>query len=170
LDDNAALVARTVREFVASVASTDEPVPAGGSVAALTGASSAALLALVCGVEGLSVMLVRAQALQQRLLALVDEDAEAFRAYLRVKRSPGAVDPITRTPLAIAAACADVVTLSHAVESRTRRTLLSDVRTARYLANGALAGALETAEQNVSLHTDPEQRARLRDEIAHLRS
>ena len=33
------------------MASVDEPVPAGGSVAALTGAASAALLALVCGVQ-----------------------------------------------------------------------------------------------------------------------
>jgi formiminotetrahydrofolate cyclodeaminase len=40
----------SVAEFVRAVASPTQPVPAGGSVAALTGAVSAALLVLVCEV------------------------------------------------------------------------------------------------------------------------
>jgi Formiminotransferase-cyclodeaminase len=56
-------VARSVQEFVSSVASTDEPVPAGGSVTALTGAASAALLA-----RG-------------------DENADALRAVLPAQRT-----------------------------------------------------------------------------------
>src|SRR5437868_15498651 len=90
------LVSRSVREFVASVASVDEPVPAGGSVAALTGAASAALLALVCDVQQrrqplrLAAESQQARDQQSRLLALVDEDAAAFRAFLDARRAGGA--------------------------------------------------------------------------------
>jgi formiminotetrahydrofolate cyclodeaminase len=174
------LVGRSVREFVDSVGSAGEPVPAGGSVAALTGASSAALLALVCGVlerkqsVGVSSMLARARDLQERLLALVDEDADAFRAYLQARRTAGAgveeaLNRTTQTPLDIAAACAEVVNLSRAVERQTRGPMLSDVRTARALASAALGAALDIGEQDVHLHADVAAQARLRDQIRRLR-
>ena len=79
------LIDLTVRDFVAAVASADEPVPAGGSVAALTGASSAALLALVCDVlerhtPGVLIQeRERARALHQELLDLVDAGVEPER-------------------------------------------------------------------------------------------
>lgn len=177
-----ALVARSVREFVASVASIDEPVPAGGSVAALTGAASAALLALVCGlldrkgVEGASELVARARDLQGRLLVLVDADADAFQAYLHAKRTvvgsnvDGALNRTSQTPLDVAAACVDVVSLSRDVAGRTLGPLLGDVRAARHLASAALAAALDIAEQNVLLHSDPAARVRLQDEIARLRA
>jgi formiminotetrahydrofolate cyclodeaminase len=183
MDDHPDLVARTVREFVASVASIDEPVPAGGSVAALTGAASAALLALVCGVldrkgvDGVSELLGRAQQLQARLLALVDGDAAAFRSFLDARRDAGeqhvlqaALERTSQTPVEIARGCIDVVNLSQDVEHHTRGPMLSDVRTVRRLAGAAMAAALDIAEQNVALHSDdPAAQARLRSEIARLR-
>jgi formiminotetrahydrofolate cyclodeaminase len=172
------LVDRSVREFVASVASKDEPVPAGGSVAALTGASSAALLVLVCGVlerkhvEGASDLLPRARGLQDRLLKLLDADADAFRAYLDARRASqdveSALNVTTQIPLDIAGACVEVVGLSRQVEDRTRGPMLSDVRTARSLASAALAAALDIAEQDVQLHADAAEQARLREAISRL--
>jgi formiminotetrahydrofolate cyclodeaminase len=38
----------SVSEFLQAVAAAAQPIPAGGSVAALTGVASAALLVLVC--------------------------------------------------------------------------------------------------------------------------
>jgi formiminotetrahydrofolate cyclodeaminase len=171
-DSSKPLVDRSVRAFVASVASIDEPVPAGGSVAALTGAASAALLALVCGVlhrrdAGVADLLARGQELQEQLVLLVDEDAEAFRAFLHSK-STEALDRTSQTPLDIAAACLEVVALSREVETVTRGSMVSDVRTARRLASAALASALDIAEQDVLLHADPAAQARLRQEISRL--
>jgi methenyltetrahydrofolate cyclohydrolase len=169
-------VARSVRDFVASVASTGEPVPAGGSVAALTGAASAALLALVGrlrarrGVDGVAELVRRARELQERLLGLVDADAEAYRAFLQAKRSAGALERMSQTPLEIAAACGDVVRLSVEMEGRATAVLLGDVRAARQLASAALAAALAIAEQNVLLFADSAAQGRLRIEIARLRA
>jgi formiminotetrahydrofolate cyclodeaminase len=179
------LVSRSVTAFVASVASIDEPVPAGGSVAALTGAASAALLALVCGVrrhkqpEALAGELVEAERLQHRLLALVDEDAAAFRAFLDAKRARRSEDDealktalgrTSQTPLEIATACAAVVELGAALEGQIHGMTLGDVRAARHLATAALTAALDLSEQNVGLlEADPPAQARMRATIASLR-
>lgn len=165
-----------MREFVARVASTTEAVPAGGSVIALSGAASAALLVLVCGVlrrRDPSSMLVeaheRAGTLQQRMLDLVDEDAAAFRAFLGDKRSQAAIERVCGVPLEIAGACAEVIELSRVIEERTQGPLLGDVRAARHLATAALAAAADLADQDVPLHTDEAARQRLQDDIAELR-
>lgn len=176
MSSNDPLVTRSVREFVASVASTGEPVPAGGSVTALTGAASAALLALVGGVlerkgvGGAAGLLGRARALQERLLGLVDADADAYRTYLEEKRSAGALERASQTPLEIAAACGDVMRLSVDVEERATGPLLGDVRAARHLASAAHAAALDIADQNVVLFADSSAQGRLRIEIARLRA
>jgi formiminotetrahydrofolate cyclodeaminase len=178
--DDSSLGSLSLKKFLAKVASTAEPVPAGGSVAALTGAASAALVALACGVlrrhhvDGISGLEERAAELQQRLLTLVDEDAQAFRAFLDAKRSGGDLRAVaartSRAPLLIGAACADVLELSRHLEATPHMgAILGDVRAARHLAQAALTSALDIAEQDVGLPTDPSEQQTLRDEIAELR-
>jgi methenyltetrahydrofolate cyclohydrolase len=172
---SASLVEKSVRGFVDAVASTAEAVPAGGSVAALSGASAAALLALVCGVlrrketTGLAGAPEQALELEERLLALVDEDANAFRAFLDDKRSQTAIARVSQAPLQVARACAEVVDLSRAVEERTSGPMLGDVRAARHLANAALLAALDIAEQDVALQRDANARDSLTAQIEQLR-
>jgi formiminotetrahydrofolate cyclodeaminase len=176
----ARLASLPLRDFLAKVASTAEPVPAGGSVAALSGAASAALLVLACGVlqrhhtEGISGVRERAAELQQRLLTLIDEDAQAFQAFLAMKRSGtdtgSVVTRTSHTPLMIGGACADVVELSRKIEATPQMgAILGDVRAARHLAQAALASALDIAEQDIGLHTDASEQQAMRDEIAALR-
>jgi formiminotetrahydrofolate cyclodeaminase len=178
--DDSRLASLSLSEFLAKVASTAEPMPAGGSVAALTGAASAALLVLACGVlqrhRALEIggIQQRAAQLQQRLLDLVDEDAQAFNAFLKMKRSgtdTGAIVARTsHTPLVIGGACADVVELSRHIEAMPHLgAILGDVRAARHLAQAALASALDIAEQDIALHTDVSEQQAMRTEIVELR-
>src|SRR5690242_6649162 len=115
------LVALAVSDFVARVASTEEPVPAGGSVSALVGASSAALIALACGVlvnrghVDAQALRERAERLQADLLALVDEDADAYNVFLEDKKDAAAIARMNDLPLQIAAACQALVALSDEV-------------------------------------------------------
>ena len=88
------LRSRSVAAFLAAVASTDEPVPAGGSVAALCGAAAAGLLILVCAVRAkrhpsaeVDELGTRARHLQAQLTQLVDDDADAYRALLAARRT-----------------------------------------------------------------------------------
>lgn len=179
-EEHARLIDLPVHAFVEAVGSTQQAVPAGGSVAALTGALSAALLALVCGVlqrraaAAHADWRIEAEHLQRELLVLVDEDAEAFRAFLQAKRVKSDLGPAiartSRVPLRIAEGCARVVDLSLTVEASMSGLLLGDVRAAGYLAEGALRTALDIADQNVEMHQDARERQALREAISRLRA
>ena len=174
------LVDRSVAEFVEAVADPEQPVPAGGSVAALTAAASAALLALISGVlrRKHPTLLVeqqeRANRLRRELLSLVEEDAAAFRAFLDARRAHGdlqvAVARTSQTPLQIARACLEVIDLSQEIEVNTSGPMLADVRAARLLTAAALRTVLEIADQNLDLVQDPAEKRDLQAEISRLRA
>ena len=92
------LVAMTVRDF-ADELSSNSPAPGGGSVAALCGALSASLVAMVAaltwskaGMEAARPAMkaagVEAQALKDWFLGAVDRDTDAFNAVLAATRLP----------------------------------------------------------------------------------
>jgi methenyltetrahydrofolate cyclohydrolase len=174
------LVDLSVLEFVEAVASADQPVPAGGSVAALTGATSAALLVLVCSVirrkqpQLLGDELSNAERLQQQLLVLIDDDAEAFHAFLHARRRNADLrEPLARTsaaPLAIARACLELIDLSQTVEVQISGPMTADVRAARLLAAASLRTVLDIADQKLELVQDADDRQVLREQISRLRA
>jgi len=92
------LIGMSLREFVGEL-SMDSPAPGGGSVAALCGALSAALSAMVAnltvgkkGYEGVRedmvATAVRAQVLKDGLLEAVDRDTRAFNKVMDAFRLP----------------------------------------------------------------------------------
>jgi glutamate formiminotransferase/formiminotetrahydrofolate cyclodeaminase len=92
------LIAMTMRDF-ADELSSSSPAPGGGSVAALCGALSASLVAMVgaltwskAGMESarpaMKVLGTDAQGLKDWFLAAVDRDTEAFNAVLAAMRLP----------------------------------------------------------------------------------
>jgi formiminotetrahydrofolate cyclodeaminase len=91
-------------------------------------------------------------ALQQRLLELVDEDADAFRAYLasdaRSAARGEAAKRATAVPLAIGRTCSELVELATDVQSRALASLRQDVPAARRaLAEAASRSALDIEPQ-----------------------
>jgi len=174
------LIDLSLREFLDAVASADHSVPAGGSVAGLAGASSAALLALVCaviqrrtpGVLGNELRVLEQH--QRELLKLVDEDADAFDAFVHARRTgnglDAAIERITRIPLAMGWASVEIIQLSREVEGHEVRHMHGDVRAAQHLAQAAVRTAVDIAEANVPLQKDPAARSMLIDEIARLRA
>ena len=109
------LIDRTVRDFVDEL-STDSPAPGGGSVAALAGALSASLSAMVGsltfskkGMESARSAMERAgrdaQALKDWFLAAVDRDTDAFNGVLTAMRMPRKTeDDVAARDAAMAAA------------------------------------------------------------------
>ncbi len=174
------LVDQRVGDFVAEVASAETPVPAGGSVVALSGSCAAALLALVCAVaqrhqpDALTHEQQVAARLQRLLLKLVDEDAVAYQAFLATHRGTeerqAAVNRVAATPLAIGRACVEVIALSHTIEGTTRGPMLGDVRAARHLAQAGVRTAVDLAEQNLELQPEASARHALEAEITRLRA
>jgi glutamate formiminotransferase/formiminotetrahydrofolate cyclodeaminase len=93
-----ALVGMTLRGFTDEL-SMDSPAPGGGSVAALCGALSAGLAAMVSNLtvgkkgyeaahDAMVATAVRAQVLKDRLLEAVDKDTQAFNKVMDAFRLP----------------------------------------------------------------------------------
>lgn len=92
------LAALKVRDFATEV-SRDTPAPGGGSVAALAGALGAGLAAMVANLsrpgDGAALQALRAAAegahlAKDALVLAVDDDTDAFNAYLEARRLPQA--------------------------------------------------------------------------------
>jgi glutamate formiminotransferase/formiminotetrahydrofolate cyclodeaminase len=92
------LVHMTVKEFTDEV-SRDTPAPGGGSIAALAGALGAALASMVANLwqgkgespeveAALLKAAEQAQQVKEQLILGVDEDTNAFNAYMEARRLP----------------------------------------------------------------------------------
>jgi glutamate formiminotransferase/formiminotetrahydrofolate cyclodeaminase len=176
---------RTVAGFVDDVAA-DTPAPGGGSVAALFASLAAALAAMVAGITyprkdaevhraSLASLGARAQELKARLLASIQEDADAFDGMMAARRlkgaSPeersakeGAVQAATvraiEVPLSVVRGSADVLKVAHEVARIGAASALSDIGVAALAALAAAEGAFDNVVINLSGVSDG---ARARD-------
>jgi glutamate formiminotransferase/formiminotetrahydrofolate cyclodeaminase len=152
LRDPSALVARSVADF-ADRTSAATAVPGGGSVAALSGALSASLLAMVANLsvtargfadrrEELSELATRAQALKEELLAAVDLDAAAYEGVLRAARLPRSSEAEAETrQRAIAAANRAAAAVPFSVLERT----ITLLELAHHLVDAGMEASLSDA-------------------------
>ena len=164
----------TVRRLVERLATSD-PVPGGGSAAALAGAMGAALVRMVVELtvgrpaaeghaEELTDIGVAASGWQSELLNLAELDASAYDAVVRARRLPrdsdlhkqaretqvaAAVREATRAPLATARVANEVLGLAERLAPIGNRNAISDVGVASLLAVAAIRGAAMNVEINL---------------------
>lgn len=164
----------TVRRLVERLATSD-PVPGGGSAAALAGAMGAALLGMVVELttgrpagkdheRALADIAAGASALRDELLTLAELDAAAYDAVIRARRLPRETEPqqaardvqvaaatreATRVPLATARAAGAVLGLAETLAPIGNRNAISDVGVAALLAVTALRGAALNVQINL---------------------
>jgi methenyltetrahydrofolate cyclohydrolase len=174
----------TVAQFVDRLAS-GEPVPGGGAAAAIAGSLGAALVAMVGNLsEGRpkyidhQATLVRvipaARELADRLLALADEDAEAYAGYGTAMKLPRETDDekaaraaaireaalaATLSPLRTVEATYEVVQLAEQLAGRSNRNASSDLEVAALLSVAACRSAAANVYINLPSLGD-ETRAR----------
>lgn len=176
LDDSA-------RGLLDRLASTD-PTPGGGSAAAWAGATGAALVAMVSGMDKtrtgdaderarLDAARARAETAGVALRSLVDEDAAAYDVVMAAYRLPKGTDDekaarktaiqtalqrATDVPLGTAEACLTVLQAAVAAAADGNPNAISDALTGGVLAWAGLRGALE----NVRVNTKDDHPARAR--------
>ncbi|MGQ9491425.1 MAG: cyclodeaminase/cyclohydrolase family protein [Anaerolineae bacterium] len=178
------LIHLNVADFVRLVAES-RAVPGGGAAAALTGALAAALVAMVgrlslgrapdapheAEIQG---TITAADALQARLLALVDADARAYQEVITAYRMPketvsqqarrtGAIQTALRNatdlPLAGAELCLQTLELAEAVVAYSHRNTAGDAVVATMLAHAALRSQVHNALVNLAGIHDPHYRS-----------
>ena len=156
----------TVAQFVDALAS-GEPVPGGGAAAAVAGSLGAALVAMVANLSAgrpkyaehaalLDRTIPAAQELQGRMLALADEDAEAFAGYGAAMKLPRETDEekatrsaairaaalaATLSPLKTVEASLEIVALAEALAGRSNKNASSDLEVAALMSVAACRAA-----------------------------
>lgn len=168
------LIKKSIEEF-SEVLASDAPAPGGGSVAALSGALGADLIAMVCalsvGREGLEdyrkqliAAEIKARDLSKVLLQRVDLDAQAFNGVMAAFRLPKASDDEKRTrtaaiqkgykeaiqsPLNIARECVATLQLAETLLDRSNTNALSDLGVSAQQAYAGLMGAIMNVKINL---------------------
>jgi glutamate formiminotransferase/formiminotetrahydrofolate cyclodeaminase len=153
-------------DFIEEVAS-DRPVPGGGSVAATSGALSAALLSMVCGLtigkrkyqeveEELKEVLKKIEKIKGELKELVIKDADSYQAVMDArkltrrneieeKRGDQAVQEATKlaasVPLKVMEKSLELLNLSKIVAEKGNANAVSDAGVAALMAKAAILGA-----------------------------
>jgi len=186
---------KTLQVFLDEVASA-EPAPGGGSVAALSGALGASLVAMVCrltigkkGYEAVSAemqtILPRAEALQRELRDLMQADTDAYARVMDAYKLPKQTDAekAARTraiqnalkhasdiPLRVAELCAQVLELACPVAEKGNKNAASDGGVGALMAEAGLRGAAFNVSINLGAINDEafvrEHRARVQQLLA----
>jgi len=147
--------------------SSNAPVPGGGGASALAGAIAVSLARMLAALtvgkpkyasveDEMQQMLTQTEAVRERFLALMDEDADAFTplaaAYRLPKDTPeqkkartrsleAALKRATEPPLKIMEACGDALKLIAVCAEKGSSLAVSDAGVAATLCRAALEGA-----------------------------
>jgi formiminotetrahydrofolate cyclodeaminase len=157
---------KSLRTFLDELASA-EPVPGGGSVAALSGALGASLVAMVCrltigkkGYEAVSAemqtILPRAEALQRELVDLMQADTDAYTRVMNAYKLPKstaeeqaarmraiqvALQHASDVPMRVAELCVQVLALARPITEKGNKNAASDGGVGALMAEAGLRGA-----------------------------
>jgi glutamate formiminotransferase/formiminotetrahydrofolate cyclodeaminase len=178
----ASLVSRTVTGF-ADELSSDSPAPGGGSVAALAGALSAALSAMIGNLthglkgheeawEAMSRLAAAAQRRKAWYLAAVDRDTEAFNRVIAALRTRARSDDekaakaervklanrgATTVPLEVLDGCGRLLELAREAATAGNPNSLSDAGVAVWCARAAAEGAFYNVLINLAGLADDQE-------------
>jgi formiminotetrahydrofolate cyclodeaminase len=167
-----------VHDLLERLAAPD-PVPGGGSAAALAGAMGAALLGMVVALStrdadaeaALGEIAIGATTWRSELLNLAELDAAAYEAVVRARRLPrgtdlereardvqvaAAIREATRAPIQTMRGAAAVIELAAQLAPIGARRAISDVGVAAALAAAAVRGAALNVRINLPYVRDAE--------------
>ncbi|MCC7185006.1 MAG: cyclodeaminase/cyclohydrolase family protein [Acidobacteria bacterium] len=189
------LIDRTVPSLLEAFSAAD-PTPGGGSAAALTGATGAALLAMVAGMpKSRTNAIVEREALDQAhtellkvrdaLMELIDRDASAYDLVIAAFRKPKATDEekverkaaiqeatrvATEIPLETIRVCVTAMREGRAAHTHGNPSAASDVKVGFRLLLAAALSAKDNVEINLGGLSDTTLQSSLRDESTRLAS
>ncbi|NJK81558.1 MAG: cyclodeaminase/cyclohydrolase family protein [Chloroflexaceae bacterium] len=186
------LLAQSLQTFLDTLAS-DAPTPGGGSVTALSGATAAGLISMVCAItlnkangddaSDIRTIHTRAEELRRELQQLAEDDIEVFGRLSVAYKLPrttaadaasrrAAIQNITRqaaeVPLRTARAAVYLLPLCTAMVNRCSRLLVSDIGVAATLIHATIQSALLSVEINLTALEDQNYVRQVRAQIEDL--
>jgi formiminotetrahydrofolate cyclodeaminase len=187
------LINKNITDFVATTAS-NEPVPGGGSVAALAGALSAALAEMVANltigkkkyVEVNDEMVDIAKAMEgtrQALIELIDKDATSYDGVMKAFKLPKETDEekaersrviqeetkyAASVPLETAKVAFSIMEYAHAVVTKGNKNAVTDGAVSAMMARTAVLSALYNVRINLGSIKDESFVAEMTKEVEAL--
>ena len=184
-----------VDEFLTALAS-DAPTPGGGPVAAVAGATGAALISMVCNLtigrkgyeeteERMHAILAQAESARKAFLELADRDATAFDGVMAAFKMPKETDAekavrsqaiqvgyehAAAVPLEIGRKAADLMELAREVTEVGNANAASDGACAAQALSTAVWCATYNVEINAAALKDQSRATALHDEVAAMRA
>ncbi|MBN1400764.1 MAG: cyclodeaminase/cyclohydrolase family protein [Anaerolineae bacterium] len=184
-------IEKRVSEFLDELASK-EPVPGGGSGAALGASLAAALVSMVCNLtigkkgyeevsEELAGLLERSEALRRQAADLLQADTEVYSQVMAAYRLPrktdeqklarqeamqSALKAAAEVPLQLAECCAEIVCAALPVAEMGNPWAVSDAGVGALLAEACLRAALLNVYVNLSSIQDEAYAQAVRGRIA----
>lgn len=174
-----------IQEFIEAL-SSKSPVPGGGGASALIGALGASLCSMVANLTSgkkkyaayqadIDAILVRAGESAERLLGLMDRDAEVFeplsRAYGIPKDEPGRDETVEKALAAAASVPMDmlrevsgILDMLEQLAEKGSKLAVSDVGVAAAACRAALEGAAMNVYANTKLMKNREHALQLNNE------
>ncbi len=158
---------KIIEKFLDELASKS-PAPGGGSVAALSGALSAALVSMVCRLTigkkkyskvqiEIKKILKLSEKLRKDLIKLIDKDAQAYNQVVKAFKLSGkpdiekALKQAVEVPLETAENCKKVLELAIRVAKIGSKFALSDAKVAKLLAQTGIKAAILNVKINLPL-------------------
>ncbi len=183
----------TVKQFL-DVLASKEPVPGGGSGAALGGALAAALVSMVCnltiGKKGYEAvepqmrdLLARTEAIRAELPQLLEADTQAYSQVMAAYRLPRSTEAekqareaamqerlrqAAEVPFTIAERCSQVVGLALPAAKMGNKWAVSDAGVGALLGEASMHSALLNVEINLASIQDAGYIAEMRKRVATL--
>lgn len=183
----------TVSQFL-DVLASKEPVPGGGSGAALTGALGAALVSMVCNLtigkkgyeavqEEMQQILAQAEAIRTELPQLLEADTQVYGQVMAAYRLPRTTEEekqardtaiqqrliqAAEVPFRIAERCAQIVALALPAARLGNRWAVSDAGVGALAAEAGMHSALLNVEINLASIQDTVYIAQMRERMAAL--
>ncbi|GMQ60424.1 cyclodeaminase/cyclohydrolase family protein [Vallitalea sediminicola] len=168
------LIDKSVSQFLDATASND-PVPGGGSIAASSGATAAALVEMVANLtigkkkyenvnEEMKDIAKKANDLRQQLLRYIDIDSEAFNRVMNAYKLPketeeqkvvrkmtiqNAMKYAASVPLEVAKKSYDVMELSMKVVENGNKNAITDGAVSAMMARTAILSAIYNVRINL---------------------
>ncbi|MGC8898231.1 MAG: cyclodeaminase/cyclohydrolase family protein [Bacteroidota bacterium] len=184
---------QTINDFLMDLSSSS-PAPGGGSVAALSGALGASLVAMVCQLTigkkkyaevepEMREVLAKAETLRDKLKHLIDEDTSAFNEVMDAYRLPKETDEQKRerqeaiqkalrravnVPLSVMQESLHGMSLSLTAALKGNRNSVSDAGVSALMFLAASESAALNVRINLSLFDDAEEAKRIAGEAKEM--
>lgn len=187
------LVDERIRDFVKRLAS-DSPTPGGGSAAALCGALSGSLSAMVCNLtigkekyedvrSEMEKALNDSSSIIERLMELVDEDSEAYQSVIAALRLPkenederrkrmdamqNALRRAIAVPTEVMELSLEAMKVAYLVTRKGNRSAVSDAGSAAMLAFASLHAAMMNVKINLKEVEDKDFKDSVKERLSEM--